>query len=142
MDNGDILVLKGNEIAKLLDGRELDLIDTVGRAYQAHANGASSLPHSSFLHFPDNPRNRIIALPAYLGDEFGVAGIKWVASFPSNIVMNLDRASATVILNSRIQADLKPFSKDQLSARSERPRARPLQRNGYRMAGRNSVWVF
>ncbi len=100
MDNGDILVLKGNEIAKLLDGRELDLIDTVGRAYQAHANGASSLPHSSFLHFPDNPRNRIIALPAYLGDEFGVAGIKWVASFPSNIVMNLDRASATVILNS------------------------------------------
>src|SRR6266567_2399038 len=100
MGDGDILILKGSEIAALLSGRELDLIQTVRRAYECHATGASSLPHSVFLQFPDDPRNRIIALPAYLGDEFGVAGIKWVASFPANIETNQDRASATIILNS------------------------------------------
>lgn len=110
MDNGDVLILKGEEVRSLLQGREAELIQVVRRAYIAHANGNISLPHSTFLRFPDDPGNRIIALPAYLGEEFELAGVKWISSFPANIDKGLDRASGILLLNSartgRIEAIL------------------------------------
>jgi ornithine cyclodeaminase/alanine dehydrogenase-like protein (mu-crystallin family) len=100
MHENDVIVIAGDEVRSLLAGQELAIIEQVQNAYEVHALGDSSLPHSTFLRFPENERDRIIALPAYLGGDFSIAGIKWVASFPRNLETGLDRASAAVILNS------------------------------------------
>lgn len=100
MSDSSIAILRGGEILSLLNGREQELLGVVQSAYEAHAAGRSSLPHSTFLRFPEEPGNRIIALPAYLGAPFDIAGVKWVSSFPANLASGLDRASAVVVLNS------------------------------------------
>lgn len=107
MNKKDITMLSGNEILKLFAGRELEIIEAVKSAYMIHDRDESSLPHSSFLRFPDNEKDRIIALPAYLGGEFNIAGIKWISSFPGNLEKNLERASAVLLLNSTLTGRLE-----------------------------------
>jgi 2,3-diaminopropionate biosynthesis protein SbnB len=100
MHTSDILILRGDEVRLLLDGQEAAILSSVRRAYEIHGSGESFVPHSTFLSFPNGNSNRIIALPAYLGDEFDTAGIKWISSFTGNLSLGLERASAVVILNS------------------------------------------
>ncbi len=100
MPDANFWILRGEEIASFLANNELDVVEAVASAYVAHQQGKSSLPHSTFLRFPGDDRNRIIALPAYLGGGFDLAGVKWVSSFPGNLDRGIERASAVVILNS------------------------------------------
>lgn len=100
MNGDELLILGAQEVRDLLDGRDEAVMQAVESAYLAHRRNRTNLPHSTFLRFPGDDTNRIIALPAYLGDGFGVAGVKWIASFPGNVARGMDRASAVVVLNS------------------------------------------
>lgn len=95
-----ILTLGGPDIASLLQGNEREIIDRVGEAYVIHGTGDSCLPHSVFVRFPNMKRERIIALPGYLGGKKNIAGIKWISSFPENYSLGISRASAVMVLNS------------------------------------------
>ena len=95
-----ILTLGGPDIASLLQGKEQDIIDRIGEAYVIHGSGDSCLPHSVFVRFPKMKRERIIALPGYLGGKKNIAGIKWISSFPENYSLGISRASAVMVLNS------------------------------------------
>ncbi|MBW1750294.1 MAG: 2,3-diaminopropionate biosynthesis protein SbnB [Deltaproteobacteria bacterium] len=95
-----ILTLGGPDIASLLQGKEREIIDLIGEAYAIHGAGDSCLPHSVFVRFPNRKRERIIALPGYLGGSKNIAGIKWIASFPENHSRGISRASAVMVLNS------------------------------------------
>ena len=100
IDFSSILILKAREVSTILENKEREIVQLVKTAYQEHAAGASSLPHSTFLRFPSSEVNRIIALPAYLGGEFDISGVKWISSFPGNRDLGMDRASAVIIINS------------------------------------------
>jgi N-[(2S)-2-amino-2-carboxyethyl]-L-glutamate dehydrogenase len=96
-----MLVLSHGDVRRILDGAEHEVLAAVRAAYVLHVQGRTAVPHSVFLRFPGDERNRIIALPAYLdAPEAPVAGVKWVSSFPGNVTAALDRASAAIILNS------------------------------------------
>lgn len=98
----DILIINRAEVAAILLGKEHEIIDIVTQAYKLHDEGKTSVPHSTFLRIPDQPRDRIIGLPAYIGGDDPVAGMKWVASFPENLEKDLERASATIIINDTV----------------------------------------
>jgi len=92
-------VISGLHIKKILDKNVARSIQTVADTYLAHHDGKTVNPDSYFLRFPNNERNRIIALPASIDAETNVSGIKWIASFPDNIHSGLQRASAVLVLN-------------------------------------------
>lgn len=92
-------ILGGKVVHDLLLAHAPEAVEVVRAAYVAHGAGVSTNPPSYFLRFDDKPEARIIALPASLGRESGVAGIKWIASYPKNVRAGFPRASAVVVLN-------------------------------------------
>lgn len=95
-----MLVIGRREVAEILGSRDDAVLAAVDAAYRAHDEGRSAVPHSVFLRFPADDRNRIIGLPAYVGGERPAAGMKWIASFPGNVERGADRATAVIVLNS------------------------------------------
>jgi 2,3-diaminopropionate biosynthesis protein SbnB len=99
IDTPPFYVVPGGVIADILDRNTAGLIDTVAETYLAHEKGQTTNPDSYFLKFPEKDLRRIIALPAALHGDNGISGIKWIASYPSNLDKGLQRASAVLVLN-------------------------------------------
>lgn len=92
-------VVPGEAVRRQLDQHRDEVVDVVERTYRDHEAGETINPDSYFLRFPEKPDSRIIALPALLGGDVQLAGIKWIASFPKNVAAGRPRASAVLILN-------------------------------------------
>ena len=92
-------VIPGAQVQEVLQGREREITGLVEATYRLHSAGGSVNPPSYFLRFPDRPSARIIALPASIGGQRPVDGLKWISSFPQNVAAGLPRASAVLILN-------------------------------------------
>ncbi|MEU7133011.1 2,3-diaminopropionate biosynthesis protein SbnB [Streptomyces sp. NPDC046261] len=92
-------VISGAQVQEVLAGQERKVVDLVESAYRLHGAGDTVNPPSYFLRFPDRPTSRIIALPASLGGDSAVDGLKWISSFPENVKAGIPRASAVLILN-------------------------------------------
>ncbi|MET7717271.1 2,3-diaminopropionate biosynthesis protein SbnB [Streptomyces sp. NPDC005407] len=92
-------VISGAQVQRVLQGREKEIVELVEATYRLHSAGHSVNPPSYFLRFPDRPSSRIIALPASIGGEVRVDGLKWISSFPENVTAGIPRASAVLILN-------------------------------------------
>jgi ornithine cyclodeaminase len=74
------------------------MIDIIEEAVKCLDTGEFAQPIKPYLRYRDL-KNRIIAMPAFIGGPFDTAGIKWIASFPDNIKKGIPRAHSVVILN-------------------------------------------
>jgi 2,3-diaminopropionate biosynthesis protein SbnB len=92
-------VISGAQVQHALQGREGQVMKLVEDTYRLHGAGDSINPPSYFLNLPDRPSSRIVALPASIGGQVRVDGLKWVSSFPENVAAGIPRASAVLILN-------------------------------------------
>jgi 2,3-diaminopropionate biosynthesis protein SbnB len=92
-------VIPGGQVQEALEGREKEIVELVEATYRLHGAGDSVNPPSYFLRFPDRPTARMIALPASIGGQARVDGLKWISSFPENVAAGIPRASAVLILN-------------------------------------------
>ncbi len=75
-----------------------ETINTIEKAVKYLANNDFAQPIKPYLRYRDL-KNRIIAMPAFIGGDINISGIKWIASFPDNINKGIPRAHSVVILN-------------------------------------------
>ncbi|MDF2680840.1 MAG: 2,3-diaminopropionate biosynthesis protein SbnB [Brevibacillus sp.] len=104
--NHSILYLSKSDIAQL-GGDSSDLyVTAVSRALELHAKRDFVQPLKPYLRVNEKEghiADRIIAMPAYVGGEAPVSGLKWIGSKHDNpSKRGMERASGLVILNDPI----------------------------------------
>src|SRR4029079_598434 len=83
------------------------IIEVIERAFRIKAAGDVFMPPKVMITWSDEPgteelHGRIMAMPAYVGGEVDVAGLKWIPSVPDNPSRRgLPRANALVLLSDR-----------------------------------------
>lgn len=99
-----MLWLSDTEVRTAFDQRVVG--DALELAFHCHAEGRYVQPKKPYLRPKGREGEyyggRFISMPAYLGSPFDVAGIKWIAGFPSNVEQQLPRASGVLVLSSAV----------------------------------------
>ena len=94
-----IVYLSGDDVDAAGANMALAL-DVVENVLSLHARGKVNLPSKVVLDMDERRHGRINAMPAYVGGDVKMCGVKWVAGFPNNPVRHgLPRANALIILN-------------------------------------------
>ena len=85
----------------------MDVIDIVERVMGEFARGTCQLPVK--IHVNTRPATYINAMPAYVGGEHDVTGIKWVAGYPENRKKNLPVTCGIMVMNDSETGLVKAF---------------------------------
>jgi ornithine cyclodeaminase len=98
---GDIEFLYLNQTDIQATGVSMETaLEAVEDAFRLHHRGQVNLPYKTVLDMGERERGRGNAMPAYIGGEYDVFGIKWIAGFPKNPVEHgLPRGTGLFILN-------------------------------------------
>ncbi len=99
MGQNDFIYLSQEDV--LATGIRMDrVLDVIEAVLALHDAGEVILPSKVILDLGERERGRINAMPAYLGGDFEICGIKWIAGFPKNPVNHgIPRAHALTVLN-------------------------------------------
>src|SRR5215475_319478 len=91
----NVLWLNDAQVAGLLSPAAA--YQAVAAALKCHAHGEVEQPLKPYVRprgrEQEHAGGRFIAMPAFLGGPFQVAGMKWIAGFPANVARGLPRAS-------------------------------------------------
>jgi 2,3-diaminopropionate biosynthesis protein SbnB len=98
LSQDDVVAAGGTDMAAV--------IDVIEGAFRLKAGGQVINPNKVMLTWSDEPgtqelHGRIMAMPAWVGGEWDIAGLKWIPSVPANLARGLPRANALVVLSDR-----------------------------------------
>jgi ornithine cyclodeaminase len=75
-------------------------LNIVEKVFKLHTLGEVNMPHKTVLDLGERDRGRVNAMPAYVGGDVDVCGIKWIAGFPQNpLKHNLPRGIGLLVIN-------------------------------------------
>ena len=101
-DGRSLLYLNRQDVVAAGGSNPTTFVEAVTGALTLHARGEIVQPLKPYLRWPPQGHiaDRIIAMPAYLGGTWPVAGLKWIGSKHDNPDrFGLERASALIVLN-------------------------------------------
>ena len=96
MDTHRLLFLSPEDIIGL-NRSYVDVIDAVDKVRSAHAKGLCQLPPK--LHVNPLEGTYLNAMPAYIGGDYNMCGLKWVSGYPSNRQKGLPVTWGIMVLN-------------------------------------------
>lgn len=100
--SGALRFLSRADIAAVGGDRSDLYMEAIEDGFRLHAAGDYAQPLKPYLRNPNRNHiaDRIIAMPAWIGGEDPIAGLKWIGSKHDNQTLrSCDRASALIILN-------------------------------------------
>lgn len=97
--DGALEIVVGDVARSVIWASPRTIIDLVSHLYALRKAGNATDCPSQFLWYPNTDRSRLITLTARVDDGESIAGVKSIASFPSNRALGIPRASAAILLH-------------------------------------------